>query len=469
MQFAAKTLDIGMSGGMAYNAAMDSAIIIGAGPAGASAALMLARAGHEVTLVEQHRFPRDKVCGECLSALGMQTLEEMGLAERIVAAGAVKLSRTVLYPADGEGLTLELPKAMWGLSRHALDPLILESAREAGAKIIQPARCEGMEFGTSPAVMVRDLASNEVMRLRPDWILLADGKGARMPDRPALTGDLGIKAHFTEVDGPRDAIELFGVTGHYVGVAPIEADAEGAPLGHAQTSRLSSLGMGSLLTARQGMAPLAHRAAAGKARWNVAFSVPAKRLQRHGNDLDELWAAMLLENRRLAERFAGARRMGGWLAAPLPRFGVARRWPAGVIPLGNAAAAIEPIGGEGMGLALKSGLMAARMILARHSDVEAFADHLSQTRHRNVQASTSECRATKAFADDSSQTRHRNVELHADVEKLRGEFAGLWRMRRAACRGLARILSWPAVAGPVVELARGNERLARAVMGWMGK
>ena len=45
-------------------------LTVGGGPAGALASVLLARRGHAVTLIEQHRFPRDKVCGECLSALG---------------------------------------------------------------------------------------------------------------------------------------------------------------------------------------------------------------------------------------------------------------------------------------------------------------------------------------------------------------------------------------------------------------
>jgi 2-polyprenyl-6-methoxyphenol hydroxylase-like FAD-dependent oxidoreductase len=108
-------------------------------------------------------------------------------------------------------------------------------------------------------------------------------------------------------------LKLFGVTGHYVGVAPIE-----------------------------------------DGRSNVAFSVPAKRLEAFRGDLDALWRQLLTENPTLAERFGGAERVSDWLASPLPRFAIQRRWPEGVIPLGNAAAALEPIGGEGMGLAMRS-------------------------------------------------------------------------------------------------------------------
>src|SRR5688572_28497217 len=123
---------------------MPTVTIIGAGPAGSVAALLLARRGWDVTLVEQHRFPRDKVCGECLSALGMEVLERHGLGADVREAGAVPLTSSAAYSAGGRSLQLGLPRAMWGLSRQAFDSLLLEGARSAGVSLRQPARCEGV-------------------------------------------------------------------------------------------------------------------------------------------------------------------------------------------------------------------------------------------------------------------------------------------------------------------------------------
>src|SRR5690242_730212 len=67
------------------------AIVIGAGPAGSIAAMLLARAQWDVTLVEQHRFPRDKVCGECLSSLGVDVLTRLDLDTTVRAYGAIPL------------------------------------------------------------------------------------------------------------------------------------------------------------------------------------------------------------------------------------------------------------------------------------------------------------------------------------------------------------------------------------------
>src|SRR5258708_2889378 len=100
---------------------MQQILVIGAGPAGSAAALMLARRGWGVTLLEQHRFPRDKVCGECLSELGRDVLERLGLQGKLQAAGGIELTRAILHSQHGESAATPLPRPMLGLSRHSLD------------------------------------------------------------------------------------------------------------------------------------------------------------------------------------------------------------------------------------------------------------------------------------------------------------------------------------------------------------
>jgi len=84
-------------------------------------------------------------------------------------------------------------------------------------------------------------------------------------------------------------------------------------------------------------------------------------VQAYRGDIDAMWNDIVSENRTLTSRMTTASRARPWLASPLPRFGVApaNAWPARVIPIGNAAAALEPIGGEGIGLAMRSAQLAA--------------------------------------------------------------------------------------------------------------
>ena len=63
--------------------------------------------------------------------------------------------------------------------------------------------------------------------------------------------------------------------------------------------------------------------------------MPAGRLKQHRGDVESLFAEITSENRTLARRLFHARRVGHWLAAPLPRFAVRRRWDERVIPIGK--------------------------------------------------------------------------------------------------------------------------------------
>jgi len=359
-------------------------VVIGAGPAGSVASILLGRAGLDVFLVEQHRFPRDKVCGECVSALGIDVLRPMGAMDRLAPYAPVLLRRTLIHAIDGASLGLPLPRTMLGISRASLDHELMRLAIESGAQPLQPARCEGIE---GRDVIIRDLRTNARRRMGSSLILVADGKAALLPTRPMQTGDLGIKAHFKSVDGPRDAIELFGVAGHYGGVAPVEGD-----------------------------------------RWNASFSVPAARVQAFGSDLDALFGTIVDANRNLAARMRRAQRVGPWIAAALPRHAVGRNWPDHVIPLGNAAAAVEPVGGEGMGLAMRSAELAAEEII----------------------------RAMRSAAE-------------INLPRLRRAFVNLWLPRRAACRALAMAISSPALATWALPMIATTDPPARLAMHLIGK
>ena len=153
---------------------MPSAIVIGAGPAGSVAAFVLANAGWDVTIVEQHRFPRDKVCGECISALGIACLKRLGLSTAVSRCGPIQLRSTILHTTSGRAVHVELPHPMWGLSRGALDAALLDAARGAAARVCSlGARFEGFD---KKAVRVRDLESNAVRTIRSDHVIIADGK-----------------------------------------------------------------------------------------------------------------------------------------------------------------------------------------------------------------------------------------------------------------------------------------------------
>jgi 2-polyprenyl-6-methoxyphenol hydroxylase-like FAD-dependent oxidoreductase len=362
------------------------------------AALLMARQGWRATLIEQHRFPRDKVCGECLSALGADVLRRIGLFDELLRRGPVRLVRTALHAPSGTSVTTRLPRPMWGISRDVLDGLLLDAARREGATVLQPARAEGIQPGARAAVRVRDLVTNAVREHACDCVIVADGKAALLggDGPPTPTGDLGIKAHFGNVDGPADCIELFGTADCYGGLAPVEAG-----------------------------------------RWNAAFSVPAARVREHRGDVEALFRELVSENVTLGRRLRHAIRLADWLASPLPRFGVRRGWPENVVPIGNAAAAIEPIGGEGMGLGLRSAELA-------------------------VEAVVRTCRAPRAG-------RLAGACWNPLEPVLAPAYHGLWRTRTVACRSAAVAVSAGRVTDRCMPLVRAAPAALRPVLALMGK
>lgn len=359
---------------------MRDALIIGAGPAGSVAAILLARSGWQVRMVEQHRFPRDKVCGECLSNTGFQVLSRLNLVDSFRSLRPIGLRRTILYATNGESIEMPLPRSMWGISRVAFDQFLLDEARRSGAMVLQPVRCEKLIPGQSPRVCLRNLETNESTEHTAPIVLLADGKGSLLPDPPQKTSDFGIKTHFEKVSGARDAIEMFGVHDHYGGVAPIEQN-----------------------------------------RANAAFSIPAALIAAHRGNIDAAFNQIVDRNDALKRRLKGARRIGPWLAAPLPRFAVSRAWPEGIIPLGNSAAALEPVGGEGMGLAMRSAELA----------VEAIAG--------------------------------------GSVHRLATHFDKLWRARSFSCRAIAKLLSSSTWSAFTMDIARTCPFAIPVAMSVMGK
>ncbi len=152
------------------------AIVVGAGPAGAMAALGLARAGASVLLVEKFDFPREKVCGGCLNGRALGVLDSVGLGTVASQAGGVPIESFRLGQG-GRAWNLELPAGM-AVSRGPFDQALVRAATDSGASFLP--RTEARVASPSREVLRVELEDGRTSRtVEARVVLLATGLSGR--------------------------------------------------------------------------------------------------------------------------------------------------------------------------------------------------------------------------------------------------------------------------------------------------
>jgi flavin-dependent dehydrogenase len=309
------------------------AIVIGAGPAGSTVALQLARAGWSVALIERQRFPRPKVCGECLAASNLPLLDALGIGPAFDALAGPALRRVALLRGDS-AVTADLPAAAhavhpWGraLGRETLDGLLLDQARAAGAVVFQPCTAQAI-LGVPGAwhCEVRTHESAALLRLRATVMVDAHGSWEHLPcDRPRRRQSRG-------------AADLFAFKANFSGAA--------LPAGQISVLSLDG-GYGGMVVADGGMTTL-------------ACCIRRDRLSTLRGDAPGLSASEAVEAwlmracSGVQRALQGATRDGPWLASGPLDPGVRLDARDGIFRAGNAAGEAHPILGEGMSMALQS-------------------------------------------------------------------------------------------------------------------
>jgi geranylgeranyl reductase family protein len=147
-------------------------LIIGAGPAGSAAARVLARAGIDVVLAEQHAFPRDKVCGDGLIPDAHNALRKLGVLDAVMAQAQAARFVGCVGPRGGR---IDVPGKLAVLPRKELDDIVCRAAVEGGARMFAPARFVAPLEANDKVVGAR-LAHGEIVReIRAKWVVLATG------------------------------------------------------------------------------------------------------------------------------------------------------------------------------------------------------------------------------------------------------------------------------------------------------
>lgn len=314
-------------------------VIAGAGPAGSSLAIRLARSGRDVCLIEKARFPRHKLCGEFISPECLEQFRDLGILGEMESAGGDRIGKTVFYSMGGR--SAEVPSEWFGaaggpalgLSRSEMDHRLLEAAKRAGVEVLEGVSVSGAvsENGELKALTLRN-GSHSESAVEGDIFVDATGRQrilARFVEKEKGGGKkrvsnlIGFKAHLKGVDLAPGVCEIYSFPHGYGGLNFVEGGAA-----------------------------------------NHCFLVSADAAREFGSDADRIMRELIFRNERARKMMERAEKQFDWLAVAVDGFGAREPVPApNLFTVGDSAAFIDPFTGSGMLMALESAELLANVLL----------------------------------------------------------------------------------------------------------
>jgi geranylgeranyl reductase family protein len=208
-------------------------VVAGAGPAGSATALLLARAGARVLLVDRARFPREKPCSEYLSPESTRVLERLGpdVLAAVAAAAPARLSGMKVVAPSGASVAGRFETFSFALPRTRFDAILLNAARARGVEVREGVKVEELVYdsGAVAGLVARETRTGTRERYRGRVVVGADGLRsvvARRLGRVRTTPPrrIAFTAHVAGVRDVSDFGEMHVGRPGYVGLGPIGAD-----------------------------------------------------------------------------------------------------------------------------------------------------------------------------------------------------------------------------------------------------
>jgi len=332
-------------------------LVVGAGPAGSAAAITLARAGLDVVLVDQHLFPRDKVCGDGLIPDAHNALRKLGVLDEVMRQAQPAGFVGCIGPRGGR---IDVPGALAVLPRKALDLILCRAAVAAGARMFAPLRfitpLEQNDGSGETRVVGATLRYGDTTReLRARWVVLASGAvpqalmAACMSTRTSPSG-VALRGYVKNdaMVGRIDKLEVVwhrAVTPGYGWIFPCADGVFNIGVGMGDSHARGGKSVKRELNLRQAMDDF------------VSAYAPARALMATGTLLGPMKGAPLrctLEGARFTR--------------------------PGLIVAGEAAGSTYSFTGEGIGKAMETGMLAAEAVLTGAADATVRAGYEAKLR-----------------------------------------------------------------------------------------